>query len=343
MSFRVLVSVAVVLAASLAFEVAAGADDRVAALAVELFNEGKDLERRGDFAAACQKFGESAKLDARVGTFARLAQCEEKLGLALSARLHWGQARDLARSLHDPRAEHADQEYARVDALVPKLRLVLAGPTPPGLTLAIDEDEMGPAAIGPLVPVAPGQHTIRAAAPGMRPFVISVSTQADGVVTPVKVDLVEARTPEPARATADPGLQAEPVAPSSPTSWRNQDSRRPWTVQKTFALASGGLGVLALGVGSYFGLQSFSKWSEAKTQCGAGCGAGDSAARTKADAERAATDANIAFGTAGVLLAAAGVLWFTAPRDPAKQARPVRILPFAGSATGVIVAGRFEP
>jgi hypothetical protein len=86
MRSRALASVVLATMGWVATEVPAGADDGVASPAVEVFNAGKALEARGDYPAACQKFAESARLDARVGTFARLAQCEEKLGLAVHAR-----------------------------------------------------------------------------------------------------------------------------------------------------------------------------------------------------------------------------------------------------------------
>jgi hypothetical protein len=342
MRSRALASVVLATMGWVASEVPAGADDGVASPAVEVFNAGKALEARGDYPAACQKFAESARLDARVGTFARLAQCEEKLGLAVHARSHWAQARDLAHSLHDARADHAEREYARVDALVPKLRFVLAGRVPPGLILAVDGNDVGEGALAAPVPVDAGLHTIRAEAPGKRAFSVSVTTQADGAVTLVEIDLADAQLTESPTPTGG-GSQAQPMAAASARALARSDSAPRWGSQKTVAVVTGGLGVIAAGVGTYFGLRSFSRWSDAKQQCGGGCGPDDPATTAKADAHSAAIAADIAFGAAGVLLAGAGVLWFTAPQSSAKESAQVLVAPIGGSATGVAVSGRFGP
>ena len=56
----------------------------------------------------------------------------------------------------------------------------------------------------------------------------------------------------------------------------------------------GGVGIVALGVGGYFGARAFSKWSEREDNCAGGC---NSAAKSAGDdAKSAATIANIGIG-----------------------------------------------
>jgi hypothetical protein len=326
-----------VVVASLGGARAARADDWATPVAVDLFNEGKQAEARGDYATACSKFAESAKVEVRVGTLARLAQCEERRGLTLAARAHWEQAADLADSQHDPRAEHARQEFARVDAEVPKLKLVLAD-APPGLTITLDERHLDASALGTPLPVTAGEHKIGAEAPGKRSFATSVLTTSNGAVTVVAINLGEVPPPASTAESAVLAVAGPLAAPSSAE--RPPASPHPWSPQKSFALAAGGLGVLAIGIGTYFGLRSFSRWSSAKEQCGVGCGPGDPATVAKGEAQDAATLADIGFGSAGVLLAAATVLWFTASRDVSTPTKSVQIVPLGGPVVGIAALGR---
>lgn len=329
-----------VLAASLAGGNACAADERTDARAVDLFDEGKALEDKGDYPAACAKFQESADLDIRVGTFARLAQCEEKVGHMVSARTHWARARDVAEGTQDPRAEHAAREFERVDALVPKLNLVLAGPVPAGLSLVLDVDPVGAGVLGVPLPVTVGAHFVRATAPGKRDFEATVQVRDDGAVTQVRIDLSDAPSLAPAEGAE--GTPAPAVSSAPPT--QIHPARDSWSAQRTLVLTTGGLGVVAAGVGTFFGLQSMAKWSDAKMQCPASCAPGSEATVARSDALHAATAADIAFGAAAVLLGGAGVLWFTAgARSPVRSAGPVRVVAFAGPTTGVLLAGSFGP
>src|SRR5678815_971664 len=105
-----------------------------AGIASQLFDAGRDLMKRGDFASACPKLFESARLEPRVGTLARLAECEEKIGHVAAARGHWKDAAELARAQRDDRAAHAEDEFKRVDAIVPRLILKTQS-TPPGFAV----------------------------------------------------------------------------------------------------------------------------------------------------------------------------------------------------------------
>jgi hypothetical protein len=309
-----------------------------AALAVELFNAGKALADAGDFAKACPKFADSARRDARVGTLARLAECEEKLGHMVGARLHWGEAKALAQRQNDSRLEHAAREYDRVDALVPKLKLEVVGPPPAGLAIAIDDATVDQVALDVPIPVEAGAHSIRATATNKAPFVVSIVTKSDGSLTPVPLRLEDAPPSSPEPATTEtralPGPTASPTPPT-------QEGPPPstWGTQKTSALIAAGLGVAAVGIGSYFGLRAFSKWSDARSECGGGCGPGDAALSAKSDAQTAATISTITFAAGGAALAGAVVLWLTAPKGvgPGSAFRATPI--FGANVAGLAVSG----
>jgi hypothetical protein len=91
--------------------------------------------------------------------------------------------------------------------------------------------------------------------------------------------------------------------------------------QKVFALLVGGAGVAGLAVGAAFGLSAISQRNDAHSACpNTICTTKDgankwSAAGTTGDA------ATVGFVAGGVAIAAAAVLWFTAPTASAPSAQ----------------------
>jgi hypothetical protein len=315
------------------------------AVAAELFAAGKSLADAGDFAGACPKFAESVKRDARVGTLARLAECEEKLGRLVAARLHWGQARDLAGRMRDRRVDHAQQEYARIDAVVPKLLFALAGPLPPDLAIAVDSETVDATVLGVAIPVEIGTHAIRVTARGKRPFTSTVVTAAGGAVTTVPLSLEDAPAepavvPVPVAPAVRPPPEPPPVAPLPPVST--------WSGRKTAAVIVASVGIISIGVGSVSGALSFGSWRDAKNECGAGCSldvnaGGYNAAVTSKNTS--VTEASLSTATliaGGAALVGAAVLWFTAPKAEAPGAvGALHVLPALGPGmAGLAVTGQ---
>jgi hypothetical protein len=275
-----------------------------------------------------------------VGTLARLAECEEQLGQLVAARLNWGQARDLALRTRDGRADHAQQEYTRVDAIVPKVRFMLAGAPPPDLAIAIDASSVDATVLGMPIPVEVGAHAIRATASGKRPFTSSLVTRADGAVTTVAIGLEDAPAESVVVAPVPPARPSEPgVAPApQPATWSGR---------KTAALVVAGVGIVSIGVGSVTGAMSFGSWRDAQNECGAGCSLDvnktgyNAAVASKNTSVVEASISTAGFITGGVALAGAAVLWLTAPkRERAGRADGVRVVPAIGPRTaGLSVAG----
>jgi hypothetical protein len=107
--------------------------------------------------------------------------------------------------------------------------------------------------------------------------------------------------------------------------------------QRTLGLVAGGASVVALGVGTVFGILAASKWSAAKSACG-GAGNCPSYSQAAGDHDAAASDGTIS--TVGVLagaalLATGAALFFTAPHST-EAATTVGVGP--GSA---VLMGRF--
>jgi len=237
---------AAVLAATCLARPALGQSASESAAATELFNAGRDLLARGDYAAACPKLAESARLDAKVGTFARLAECEENLGHLAAARADWDRALTLARDGHDPRVRVVASELARVEKRVPKLVLIVPTPYPEGMTIKLDRRVVAFDEIGVPLPVDPGDHAIDARVPGWTPWTSTVATRADGAVSAVRIQFVEAPAGRDGRAD-------------------NARARRgtaPLPVQQPYrigGLVTASAGVLVLGAGVAVGIAALDK------------------------------------------------------------------------------------
>lgn len=111
--------------------------------------------------------------------------------------------------------------------------------------------------------------------------------------------------------------------------------------RKTIAFAVGGAGVAGLVVGSIFGAVASSKWSAAKSDCGAGCGPTAPAQGEKNTAASDATISTVAFVVGGALAAGGVVLYLTAPSRTA-GGTGLQLVPAIGAGSGgILVRGGF--
>lgn len=305
------------------------------AVATELFNAGRDLLKDGNVAAACPKLAESARLDPKVGTLARLAECEEHLGHLAAARGRWQQALNLARSSGDARATHAEGELARIDKVVPKIEIVVSGDPPAGLAVRLDDVELGPASLGVKLPVDPGHRMIRATAPGKKATAIEVDVRADGTVTRVVVPPLADDATTPTTAPPPPPLTTATAPPSSPPASEPPPPSSPW---RTIGLASAGVGLVAMGTGAVFGVIAKSKRDDSNAPGGCvkdDCPAGGPT-QARRDAVSAGNTATMLFVIGGVLAAAGVTVYLVAPSS--SSSRAVRVSP---SVAGFDLEGRF--
>lgn len=306
------------------------------ALAVELFDAGRDLMAKGDFAAACPKLAESAKLEPRVGTLAKLAECEEGRHQIAAARQHWEEAVALARATNDPRTKHAADELARVNAVVPRLQLSYGGDPPSGFAIRLDDMSLGAATLGVSVPVDPGRHHVSVGATDKETWSTDVDTKADGAVTLIAIPpLADKRTPTAAVATppSSPAI-ASPAPHEQPP---ERTSTFPW---RTVGVATAGIGVVGLGVGTVFAVVAKSKFDSSNAQPN-GCVNNlcpKAAAQTRDDARSAGNIATVFVVAGGVLTAAGVTIWLVAPQD--RSSKSAALAPAVGSnAAGLTVQG----
>jgi len=162
----------------------------------------------------------------------------------------------------------------------------------------------------------------------------------------VTVNLVEGKT----ETLAIPALTAKPVEPAvvEPKQAASPDvtDRGPRQKQRTYiALGVGAAGIVALGVGSFFGIKANSSYSDAKKLCGDDlkCSDASSLAQSKKLVDDSHSKANIstALVIGGVAAIGAGVvLYLTAPRSAEQATARIVPVPNQGGA-GLAFTGTF--
>ena len=312
------------------------------ALARSLFEQGRALMAAGNYEQACPKLAESQRLDPAGGTLLNLALCHEKEGRTATA---WSEYNDaLSQARRDGREDRAKAAQERIAALAPLLsRLVLQlgpGADVPGLVVTLDTATIGKAAMGAPMPVDPGSHRLHVSAPGKKDwevtFEIKPNADSKSVEIPALQDAPAGSSPPPAASSQAPAVSAPAPAAGDVPRPAQAKSRVP-------GYAVGAAGLVALGVGGYFGLRAFSKWDDSKAHCPAGaCDA--QAVSLRNEANTAAWVSNVAVGL-GVVGLGMGTYLVLSPGEkeagaPALGARSVRVLPVAGAkAAGVSVGG----
>jgi hypothetical protein len=289
-----------------------------------LFAEGRKLMAAGKFAEACPKLEASLKLDTGVGTMLNLADCYEKNGQTASA---WSQFREAASAARDAGSkDRADLARSRATALEPKLsHLTITVSKNQVVDVTRDGAPLDSATFGTPVPVDPGKHVIAASATGKRKWTTSVDVTPSAQVSvevPVLAD--EAAAASASHTTTASGPE-KPAATSGSS-------------QRTFAIAAGVIGLAGIGAGSVFGLKASSTWSDAKGKCTSfPSDCGQEGKSLSQDAQSSANLATIGFVVGGAGIAAAAVLWFTAPSSTEGDAKVA-----VGVEPGrVLVSGRF--
>lgn len=222
------------------------AQETKAAVAEGLYRQARDLMTAGKFDEACPKFAESQRLDPATGTLLNLAACHEKQGKLATAWIEYSDAQFAAR--RDGREDRVDYARQRAAELEPKLsRLTLqldAGADHAGLEIELDGAALGRAVIGAPMPVDPGQHTLRATAPGKKPWTQAIVIGALSDQKTLSIPPLEDAPPEPiapVATTTAPAVTTPAAAPAS-------DELGPRPVPASVYL-TGGI-TLALGVGA---------------------------------------------------------------------------------------------
>ncbi len=273
-----------------------------------LFTRGKQLIEQGKTSEACEAFHESQRLDPAGGTLLRLALCHEADGKLASA---WLEFTEVVRVSQDAtgdagklaeRVRLAREHLAAIDPRLPKLVVNVAQVAKvDGLSVTANGLPRNEGTWGIAIPVDAGDVTIEASAPGHVPF-HSVVKAENG--TQVQVDV------PPLDATQAP-VASTPATPEAPAPMGS-------TVRPV-AIAVGAAGIVALGIGTYFGVTAISKWNDSNRDCPAS-GCSPSGAQAAHDAKSAAGLSDVTVGI-GIAAVAAGVILYVVGAPKTVQAR----------------------
>jgi hypothetical protein len=266
-------------------------------VAEALFREGVKLFDEGHIREACDKFAESFRLDPANGTLQDLALCHERQGKIASAWAEYTQLIGRATQSKQPaRVELAKNRAAELEPRVPRVRLVF-GEDANVERVAIDGEAIGRAAWSTALPIDPGDHVLTFAAPRFVDASRTVTVAQEGATIDVDVPRLAPASPEPS------------AAPSNPS-------------RRTVAWILGGAGVVAIGVGGFFGLRAIANKNDGDAHCaGRFCDA--TGMSLQDDAHTAATISTIAFGAGALALGGAAFLFLTpsvGPRSAALRA-----------------------
>ncbi len=281
----------------------AHAQGRDPVAATELFTQGREMLKTGDFDKACPLFAESLRLDPAVGTALNLAECEERRGHLAAALRSWQQAINLAEATQDERGQVAQQRYDALVSRVPHLTIVLAPDAPKGTTVLREEVVLGKAALGRPLPLDPGKHVITVRAPDHEDAIVT-ATLAEG----------ETKT-----LTVAPGPVTRPAAPP-----RKPVEVKDGSSQRTLAYVLGGVGAAGILAATVTGVMLLDSRKTVDAHCDDAdrC---DQEGMDAADLGRTLVPINTIAWAVGVAGLGAGTyLYLSAPSGsgPASGARP---------------------
>jgi len=291
----------------------ASAEDVAGARAA--FEKGAALANEGRWSAALAQFEESGSLRPHATTSYNIGFCERALGHPTRAKKFFTQAlaRDAATSGTELTTElrSATKQYleeAASQVATPELTLV-----PANVTITVDGRPLEPAETTP-----GGEHMlagVRPAGPGEKAphatFVLEIDAGSHEIVllgpdgrTKVAHEYFPPGSTKKVRIELPP---PPPVQKPGPLVDHGA-SRRTW------GFVIGGVGLAAIGVGSYFGLRAGSTWADAKDACPGGVACpSDEGSRLSSDARTYANLSTIAFTAGTVALVGGTILVLTAP------------------------------
>ena len=287
-------------------------------MAQSLFEDGRRLMSAGDFANACPKLAESQTLDPSGGTLLNLAVCHEKQGRLATAWSDFKEALSFARrDNRSDRFEVAREHLAALEPQVPLLTIRVEHPQAEQ-QVQLDGAPVRPAAWGTPIAVDPGPHRLEATAAGhaawTSPLELAVGERKVVAIPELTLDAQASPTPPPATAAAATPPPAEAKGSSTVG----------WVVL--------GTGVVALGVGTYFGISALSTQSDVEKECPTPETCSPQGIELNKDARTAAWASNIGIGVGLVGVLVGGYLLLTAPSSAPSAAARARPSPLRVSA-----------
>jgi hypothetical protein len=330
-----LAAIAIVLASAPALADKAAAD--------AAFDEAKRLAAAGNLADACPKFEVSYNEDPQVGSLLNLADCHERLGKLATARAEFHTAVELAHQRKDARESYARERAGKLDPRVAHLVMHRRAGID-GLHVKLDERDVT-AMVDVELPIDSGHHVI-ATTSATGTWSSNLDIESDGIhreltvpgdETPIAAP-VQTVEPPPGQQTAMP--IDRPLAPVD-------DSAAVRHTRHVLATTLAGVGVASLAAGFVMGGFAIHDVNVATTGMNPPCTKSSLPSQPeylcnadgKSKLDSASTDAlasDVLVGVGAAAIAAAAIVWFTAPSER------VTVTPIASTtAVGGAIAIKF--
>lgn len=215
------------------------------AMAETLFFTGRGLMEAGRYEQACEKFGESYRLDPAAGTLLNLAVCHVKVGKIASA---WGEFKqayfDAKKAGREDRMKLAQEQIDQLEPDLPYMTIKVPSKVKvPGLEVVRNGSVLTQGGWDAELPVDPGTVEIVTRAPGYKPKTKKVAIEKKQHLE-VTIEPLE-KAPVPVVRVTDPG----------------------WSVTRKVGFGLMGLGLVSLGVGGYFGYRVTQEKADSDKLC----------------------------------------------------------------------------
>jgi hypothetical protein len=318
-------------------------DDKAIRDAQARFAEGLARVKKGDFEAARISFAQAYVVLHKPDILWNLALAEEKSGHPLEALGHFKELTNVAEA--DTDRANAQKHVVGLMGQTGHIEVM----APAGTIVTIDGVQAaGSAPFMEPIDVAPGTHVVEGRLPDGLKSVTVKALAGQTATAPIQPTPPAGPAPAPAPESAPAPTPTPTPAPDT----SGPDTPAPSTAKIITTSALGGAGLLAIGLGAYFGLQSQSEGNTAAGFRGKhpsdycanasspDCGSWNDAVQAQ---NRDATVSNVLYVTGGVLAAGAVVTWFLWPKARATTSGwvvPV-VGPGASGGANVGVWGRF--
>ena len=334
-------------------------NDEQRAAARSFATEGAKAFNEGRFKDAVDLFGRAETLVHAPPHLLFLARSHAKLGEFVKARENYLKVVREPLAANAPQAfvdakTAAEQEVRDVEPHIASLTIrVEGGAGASDVAVLLDGQPVASVMIGAPRPIDPGTHKVEAGGTGFRAAPQSVALKdGESKVVVLKLEAVEGAAPlvappagtEPAAAAASPG--ATTASPTSDHGVSTPEDKSGLRIGSYVAL---GVGVVGLGAGTFFTLQSSSKRSDADEkfeECGGETGCtSDNPLSSEVDAldndaRSAMTLGIVGFVVGGVGIAAGATLFVLSMDDGASASTEPRVSAFVGLG-GAGLRGRF--
>jgi hypothetical protein len=285
-------------------------DDSSRAAARKLGYSGVEAYQAGDYKTAHEKLEKSYRVLQVPSVGLWSARTLVKLGKWVEASERYLELSRLTVSSGDQAVQkqalaEAASEHEALGPKIPSVVVQLEGATPAEVKVSVDGTAISSELVNEARPLNPGQHRIE----GTRG-----SEQAL-----VEVTLAEG---EQKAAVLRFGQAAASASAPAPEPDQAPASRSGLGTRRTLALVAGGIGLVGVGIGSYFGLQSKSKLDEAEKYCkGSDC-TDPRGVTAGNDAYTAGNVSTVAMVVGALGIGGGVVLWVTAPKSAAAEQPP---------------------